>query len=129
MGCASHAPDRDAIASVLESQAAAWNRGDIDAFMDGYWNSPETAFASGDNVERGWTAVRDRYKAKYDSREKMGTLTFTDLFVRQTTPDMATVTGRWKLHRTTDAPGGTFILVFRRLPDGWKIVYDNTSGD
>lgn len=127
MGC--HATDRDAVSDVLTAQADAWNRGDIDAFMDGYWKSDETIFASGDTVVRGWTATRDRYRQKYDSREKMGTLTFGDLNVRQTAPDMASVTGRWKLRRAADEPGGTFILVFRKFPDGWKIIYDNTSSD
>ena len=68
-----------AIRAVLDDQAAAWNRGDIDGFMTGYAPSPTTTFVSGDEVTRGWQTVRDRYAKKYDSREKMGTLTFSDL--------------------------------------------------
>src|SRR4051812_1615628 len=65
-----------AVRAVLDAQVAAWNRGDIDAFMDGYWRSPRTVFVSGDNLTRGWQTVLDRYRKAYDSREKMGTLSF-----------------------------------------------------
>src|SRR5450432_183324 len=76
---ATQAADQDPIRAVLGAQVAAWNRGDIDGFMEGYSRSPKTAFVSGDEVTRGWQTVRDRYARKYDSREKMGTLTFSDV--------------------------------------------------
>src|SRR6185369_3502288 len=67
-----------AIRAVLDAQAAAWNRGDVEAYMGGYDRSPKTEFVGGGDITRGWQQVLDRYKQKYDSREKMGTLTFTD---------------------------------------------------
>src|SRR5437867_270708 len=68
-----------AIRAVLDAQAVAWNRGDIEGYMDGYDRSANTEFVTGDRINRGWQAVLDRYKKAYDTREKMGVLTFSDL--------------------------------------------------
>ena len=112
---------------VLQSQQGAWNRGDIDAFMNGYWHSDQTVFVSGDEVTRGWQKVLDRYKKKYSDRAKMGTLAFSDLEITTLSGDSAAVLGSWKLNRANDQPHGRFTLIFRRFPDGWKIVHDHTS--
>ena len=112
---------------VLKSQQDAWNRGDIDAFMNGYWHSDQTVFVSGDEVSRGWQKVLDRYKTKYSDRAKMGTLAFSDLEITTLSGDSAAVLGSWKLNRANDQPHGRFTLIFRRFPDGWKIVHDHTS--
>ncbi|PYK84880.1 MAG: DUF4440 domain-containing protein [Verrucomicrobia bacterium] len=112
---------------VLQSQQGAWNRGDIDAFMNGYWHSDQTVFVSGDEVTRGWQKVLDRYKKKYSDRAKMGTLTFSDLEITTLSGDSAAALGSWKLNRANDQPHGRFTLIFRRFPDGWKIVHDHTS--
>ena len=117
----------DAIRSVLEAQAAAWNRGDIDGFMTGYARAPKTTFVSGDEVTRGWQTVRDRYAKKYNSREKMGTLAFSGLTITPLCDDAAIVLGSWSLRRKSDRPHGKFTLLFRRLPEGWRIVMDHTS--
>jgi ketosteroid isomerase-like protein len=116
-----------AIRGVLEAQAAAWNRGDIEGYMDGYDRSPKTEFVGGDSITRGWQEVFDRYKQRYDSREKMGTLTFSDLEINILSKDAAVVLGRWRLKRTNDEPHGTFTLLFRKTKSGWKIVHDHTS--
>ena len=115
------------IVAVMDAQTAAWNRGDIDAFMIGYWNSDDLIFASGDNVTRGWRPTLDNYKRRYDTREKMGTLTFSDLQVSVLSKDAAVVLGSWALARAKDNPKGKFTLIFRRFKDGWKIVHDHTS--
>ncbi len=115
------------IQSVLHAQQDAWNRGDIDAFMSGYWRSDKTVFVSGDEVTRGWQKVLDRYKAKYSDRAKMGTLTFSEIEITSLSTDSAVALGSWKLKRDNDEPHGRFTLVFRRFPDGWKIVHDHTS--
>src|SRR3712207_9547003 len=75
------AEDREvaAVRAVIESQQAAWNRGDIEGFMAGYAREEATTFVSGDTLTRGWQTVLDRYKSRYDSRAKMGTLTFSEL--------------------------------------------------
>jgi len=115
------------IQSVLTAQQDAWNRGDIDAFMNGYARTASTVFVSEDQVRRGWETVRDRYRAKYSDRAKMGTLSFSEIEVTMLSPDAAVVLGRWKLKRANDEPHGPFTLIFKRLPEGWRIVHDHTS--
>jgi uncharacterized protein (TIGR02246 family) len=115
------------IQSVLTAQQDAWNRGDIDAFMNGYARLASTVFISEDEARRGWETVRDRYRAKYSDHAKMGTLTFSDIEVTLLSPDAAVVLGRWKLKRENDEPHGRFTLIFKRLPQGWRIVHDHTS--
>lgn len=119
--------DSEAIRAVLEAQAAAWNRGDIEGYMDGYDRSEKTEFVGGDSITRGWQKVFDRYKQKYDSREKMGTLTFSDLEINVLSKDAALVLGRWRLKRASDEPHGTFTLLFRKTKSRWKIVHDHSS--
>jgi len=116
-----------AIRAVLDAQAAAWNRGDIEGYMDGYDRSPNTEFVSGDRINRGWQAVLDRYKKSYDSREKMGGLTFSELEITVLSKDAALVLGRWRLKRANDEPHGTFSLLFRKTKAGWRIVHDHSS--
>lgn len=115
------------IRSILRAQQEAWNRGDIDGFMNGYARSASTVFISEDTIRRGWQTVRDRYRKKYSSRAKMGTLTFSDLEITLLSSDSAVASGRWKLKRANDQPHGRFTLILRRLPEGWRIVYDHTS--
>jgi ketosteroid isomerase-like protein len=122
-----HHTDFDAIRAVLDKQAAAWNRGDINAYMAGYRRSDDTMFV-GTDVTRGWTNVRDRYKAKYDTRAKMGTLAFSDLDFQLICAEDVVVTGAWKLTRGGDSPHGRFTLIFHRQREGnWLIVYDHSS--
>jgi uncharacterized protein (TIGR02246 family) len=115
------------IQSVLTAQQDAWNRGDIDAFMNGYARSASTVFVSQDEVSRGWETVRDRYRVKYSDRTKMGTLSFSEIEVTMLSPDAAVVLGRWRLKRASDQPHGRFTLIFKRLAEGWRIVHDHTS--
>jgi beta-aspartyl-peptidase (threonine type) len=116
-----------AIRTVMSAQVAAWNRGDIDGFMSGYARSGATEFVAGDKLTRGWQTVRDRYKKKYDNREKMGMLHFSELKITRLSGDAALVIGRWRLIRKSDKPHGRFTLLFRRTPQGWRIVHDHTS--
>ena len=115
------------IQSVLTNQQNAWNRGDIDAFMNGYAQSASTLFVSEDEVTRGWETVRERYRVKYSDRAKMGTLSFSEIEVTLLPPDAAVVLGHWQLKRVNDEPHGRFTLIFKRLPEGWRIVHDHTS--
>ncbi len=115
------------IQSVLSAQRDAWNRGDIDAFMNGYAQSASTVFVSEDEVRRGWETVRDRYRVRYSDRAKMGTLNFSQIEVTMLSPEAAVVLGRWRLKRASDEPHGRFTLIFKRLPEGWRIVHDHTS--
>lgn len=116
-----------AVRSILDAQVDAWNRGDVEGYMAGYWQSEETVFVSGDNVTRGWQTVLAHYKQSYDSREKMGTLTFSDLEIRPIGSNAALAMGRWHLQRAKDEPHGRFTLIFRKTKQGWRIVHDHTS--
>ena len=120
-------PSETALRSLLSAQAAAWNRGDIEGFMQGYWKSERTTFAGSSGVLRGWQALVDRYRRSYPDRAAMGRLEFSDLEITPLGPDAALVLGRWRLKREKDSPGGVFTLVARRFPEGWRIVHDHTS--
>jgi ketosteroid isomerase-like protein len=119
--------DREAISTVLSAQQTAWNRGDVDTFLVGYWHSPELTFSGSSGVARGWDGVLARYKKNYPVRKAMGQLDFSELEFRFLGPDAALVLGRWHLKREKDDPGGVFTLVWQRFPDGWKIIHDHTS--
>ena|SRR5271167_370221 len=116
-----------AIRAVLDAQVTAWNQGDIGAFMDGYKKSGATAFVGSDGILRGWQAGLDRYHKSYPTRQAMGTLTFSHLEITVLSPAAALVMGRWQLQRELDKPGGVFTLVFRKFPEGWRIINDHTS--
>jgi ketosteroid isomerase-like protein len=116
-----------AIRAVMEAQQAAWNRGDIDGFMDGYERSETTTFVSGDEITHGWQTVLDRYKQRYSSPEKMGTLSFSELDIQPIGPSYALADGRWQLNRAGDSPHGRFTLLFRETSSGWRIIHDTTT--
>ena len=121
--------DESAIRKVLADQVQAWNRGDIEAFMRGYEDSPETTFVS-DRVIKGYAPVLERYKTRYPTPEKMGKLRFSDLEVRLLGSEHASVIGRFHLDRTAEAGGpasGIFTLLLRKSASGWKIILDHTS--
>ena len=115
------------ITAVMNDQVRAWNNGDIDGFMRGYWKSDSLVFVSGDNVTRGWQPTLDRYKKSYDTRAKMGTLTFSNLEFTILSKDSAVVLGSWALAREKDNPHGKFTLTFRKFREGWRIIIDHTS--
>jgi ketosteroid isomerase-like protein len=117
----------NAIRAVLDAQAAAWNRGELEGYMDGYDRSSNTEFVGGDTITRGWQTVLDRYRRNYNSREKMGVLTFSELEISILSKDAALVLGRWHLQRANDEPHGTFTLLFRKTKAGWRIVHDHSS--
>ena len=116
-----------AVRAVLDAQVLAWNRGDIEGFMDGYARSNETVFVSGDKVTHGWQTVLDNYKRGYNTREKMGQLAFSELEITPLSKTSAVALGRWQLTRAQDTPHGRFTLILRRTPAGWRIVHDHTS--
>jgi ketosteroid isomerase-like protein len=116
-----------AIRAVMEAQQAAWNRGDIEGFMNGYERSDTTTFVSGDEITRGWQTVLDRYKQRYSSPEKMGTLSFSELEIQPVSPSYALADGRWQLNRAGDSPHGRFTLLLRETSSGWRIIHDTTT--
>ena len=118
-----------AIRRVLDDQVAAWNRGDLEGFMQGYWNSPELTFSSGGDQTKGWQATLDRYRKRYQAEGKeMGKLAFSDVQVQLLGPGFALVTGKWELTLTKETVGGRYSLILKKLDEGWRIVHDHTSG-
>jgi uncharacterized protein (TIGR02246 family) len=122
---------RTAIRKMMEQQQAAWNRKDLEAFMSGYWNSPDLTFFSGAREAKGWQAALDRYKKAYQSAgHEMGRLEFTNLRIEMLCPDAAFVRGEFRLTMSDGKkPQGLFTLVLRKVPEGWKIVHDHSAGE
>jgi len=114
---------------ILDDQTAAWNRGDLTGFMQGYWHSPEVTFFSGDRIIKGWESTLQRYRDKYQGAGKeLGKLSFTDENIQMLGPDAALVTARWHLEMTDGKKlEGLTTLLCKRLPEGWRIVHDHSS--
>jgi len=120
----------EGIKHLLVSHVEAWNHGQLEAFMQGYWQSPDLTFFSGAAVTKGWQPTLDRYRQRYQSQGKeMGKLEFQDLSIDLLSRRSAVVTGRWQLTMSDGKqPHGLFTLVFKRMaPEGWRIVHDHTS--
>ena len=135
MAVAQTGKDEAAIRAAIQAQVVAWNRADIPGFMETYEHSPDTTFI-GTNIGKGFEKILERYQKNYSTREQMGTLTFNDLEVRLlhgscSKAEFAVVTGRFHLERTQKGESkkddGIFSLVWRKGPQGWKIVLDHTS--
>jgi uncharacterized protein (TIGR02246 family) len=123
------ADPKAAVEQVLRTQQDAWNHHNLEAFMAGYWKSADLTFFSGATQRDGWQATLDRYRATYDSPgHEMGTLDFSQPRVEMLGSDAAFVRGAWHLTMSDGkTPHGIFTLVFRKFPDGWKIIHDHTS--
>lgn len=121
------APAAPAIRAAMQAQVEAWNRGDLVAFMQGYWRSDRTEFVSAQGVQRGWQAVLARYQRTYPNRTAMGRLAFDHLEVTQLAPDAALAEGQYHLFRGRGEASGVFTLIWRRVPAGWRIVLDHTT--
>lgn len=115
------------IKKMLSDQVEAWNRGSIEEYMAGYWNSDSTVFISGGVVSRGYGTLLDRYKRTYSSRDLMGRLVFSDLTVRLISDAAAVAFGKSQLERSADQPWGRFTLILERKKEGWRITHDHTS--
>jgi len=116
-----------AIRKVMADQAEAWNRGSIEDFMKGYWNSDSLVFVGKSGLTYGYAKTLDNYKKHYDSPQKMGKLFFTLLSIRELSPGYCFVLGKWLLKRQAGDIGGTYSLLFRKIGGRWVIVVDHTS--
>lgn len=124
------AATRQAIAKVLATQTAAWNKGDVAGFMVGYWHSDSLVFIGSKGLTYGWQPTLDNYRKSYPDATQMGQLDFSNLRINPLSADVAQVVGRWHLARPGAAAGdlqGHFLLIFRRLGGQWVIVADHSS--
>ena len=122
----SNADSERVIRRVLDRQVAAWNAGNLDEFMEGYWKSDSVQFIDG-GIIAGWTATLERYKKNYPYKDAMGALRFELLQFKPVSDDAYLVTGKYFLTRKEDNPHGIFTLLFRKKEGKWVIVYDHTS--
>jgi beta-aspartyl-peptidase (threonine type) len=128
LGGGAPAKDQAAVKKVLDDQVVAWNKGDLEAFMAGYWKSDKLSFFSGNAKTAGWQATLDRYRKRYQAEGKeMGKLGFEELSVEFLGDDHALVRGRFRLQLGKESPTGIFTLLMRKLPEGWRIIHDHTS--
>jgi ketosteroid isomerase-like protein len=114
---------------VLSRQQDSWNRGNLEDFMAGYWNSPDLTFFSGGHESKGWQAALDRYKKSYQSTgHEMGKLEFANLRIEMLGRDAAFVRGEFHLTMSDGkTPHGLFTLIFKKFPEGWKIIHDHSA--
>ncbi|MBA4187485.1 MAG: DUF4440 domain-containing protein [Planctomycetaceae bacterium] len=135
LGLSTPASDEAQIRAVLAAQVAAWNTGDLDGFMAGYWRDENLTFISGDRLTQGWEGTRARYLKKYFTPNNDGKLTergelsFAELHFESFSPQAVMVRGRYILKLPTEMATGRFTLALRKLPDGWRITSDHTSVD
>jgi beta-aspartyl-peptidase (threonine type) len=133
---AARADDEKDIRAVLDAQVVAWNKGDLDGFMAGYWNDDKLTFISGGDITFGWKKTKERYEKRYKSDGKeMGKLTFSDFHADVLSSNAAVVRGKFELafekakDDTKKAARGRFTLILKKFPDGWRIVHDHTSAE
>ena len=116
-----------AIRNLLKTQSEAWNRGDLDAFMNGYWENDSLMFIGKSGVTYGWKNTLENYRRGYPDTASMGKLQFTLLHINKLSPKYYQVTGRWFLKRSVGDVGGHFTLLFRKIRGEWVIVSDHSS--
>lgn len=119
--------DEAAIRQILADQTTAWNKGNLDDFMKGYWKSDSLTFIGQSGITYGYTATLDNYKKHYDTPDKMGELSFTLLKLERLSPDYYFVVGKWHLKRKAGDVGGVYTLLFRRIDGRWVVVADHSS--
>ena len=119
--------DETEVRNVLAKQNAAWNRGDVDAFMVGYWENDSLMFIGKSGVTYGYKNALANYKRNYPDTAAMGQLTFTLIKVKQLSPEYFHVTGKYYLTRTIGDASGHFTLVFRKINGKWLIISDHSS--
>lgn len=119
--------DSEQIKKIFFQQEEDWNSGDIDAFMEAYWNSEELQFGGGNGITWGWQQTLERYKSSYPDKATMGKLTFQIMDMTLQSDEVVSLTGSWMLEREHDRPEGHFLLIWKKIDGQWKIVIDHTS--
>ena len=116
-----------AVKKVLTDQTAAWNRGDVDGFMKGYWENDSLMFVGKSGVTYGWKNTLNNYKKNYPDTAAMGKLDFTLISVKKLSFQYFFVVGKWHLKRSIGDLGGHFNLLFKKIKNNWVIITDHSS--
>lgn len=119
--------DDAAIRTVLNEQSAAWNRGDIEGYMSGYWHNDSLTFIGKKGITYGWQQTLDNYRKSYPGKAAMGQLQFDILQLKQLSVRYCQVTGRWHLQRKAGDLEGYFTLLFEKKNGQWLIISDHSS--
>jgi len=118
----------DAIRKVLDDQEKAWNKGDLEGYMAGYWKSDKLTFSGGTEETQGWDATLERYRKKYKGKDvEMGKVSFPNTRIEMLGDAHAVVRGTWELTFSKDKKKGLFTLIMKKFPEGWRIVHDHSS--
>ncbi len=127
MIAASQKGEEAQIRKLLAVQTEAWNRGDVEGFMQTYWKSDSLMFIGKNGVKWGWQETLDNYKKGYPDTAAMGKLSFDILVVKRLSPDYFYVVGKWMLHRTMGDLSGHYNLLLQKIKGRWVIVADHSS--
>jgi ketosteroid isomerase-like protein len=115
------------ILGILERQTQAWNRGDLEAFMKGYWESDSLMYIGKGGVTYGYTSTLNSYRKNYGDTARMGKLKFDILHVKSMGPDYYFLVGKWFLKRSAGDVGGHYTLIFKKIKGVWVIISDHSS--
>jgi ketosteroid isomerase-like protein len=119
--------DEPAIRGILNEQTAAWNRGDIEGFMDGYWKNDSLMFIGKSGITYGWTNTLNNYKKGYPDTAAMGKLSFNIISVKKLSKEYYYVIGKWYLQRSIGDLSGHYTLLFKKENGRWVIIADHSS--
>lgn len=119
--------DEQSIRTILAQQTLAWNNGNQEAFMKGYWQSDSLMFIGKSGITYGWQKTLDNYKKNYPDTASMGKLNFDLLSVKPVAENYFFVVGKWHLTRSIGDVGGVFTLLFRKVKNQWVIIADHSS--
>lgn len=119
--------DEIEIMKVVRLQEAAWNKGDIEGYMFGYWKSDSLKFIGSKGIQHGWEKTLANYKKSYPNKEAMGILSLEVISLKVFDGESAFMLGSWKLKREVGDLSGYFTLLWRNINDEWKVVIDHSS--
>jgi ketosteroid isomerase-like protein len=122
-------PSHAEVRALLDAQAQAWNRHDLDGFLAGYRKDEHVVFVTKEGSTRGFSDLEQKYRKSYNAPEKFGELKFENIECKSVDADSVVVHGTWRLLREKDTPHGRFVLVVLRLAEGWRIVSDYTTSE
>ena len=115
------------IRALLQKQTEAWNRGDLEGFMEGYWKNDSLMFIGKSGITYGWQKTLDNYKKGYPDKTAMGTLTFTLIQMKPLSKKYFSVVGKWHLKRTIGDLSGHYTLLLQKIKGKWVVVADHSS--